>query len=326
MTSEAEGRLSVTKFISHIAPLVRYPFQGEQVSCPVCAGPGRRIACRGRKWKLLTTDVCNKCGLFFTNPMPTAEELDDYYKAMYRSSYLLSFRAPPKSHVEKKRADASNRASIVAEIFKGRAGLRSLDFGCGLGELVESLESEGFEAYGFEPGDVWSQHTGNPRIARANWQTVVYESNSFDFISILHVLEHLRSPMDCLAKIATLLKDDGLLWIEVPNMQAYGTKNYKRFHFAHVLGFSRENLIYAAWKCGFYPLQEISKERIGKRRSQVSIVFRKRKPDDEFQLDLSATAEKNWREYSEFSSLRKAISDIGTNTARVFGFVRKVWQ
>jgi hypothetical protein len=129
-------------------------------------------------------------------------------------------------------------------------------------------------------------------------------------VSIIHVLEHLRAPLDCLRKVHGLLKDDGLLWIEVPDMQAYGTKNGKRFHFAHVLGFSRANLINTAFQCGFVPVNEIGKEEVGKRRSQLSIVFRKARPGETVDVDLASTARKNWEDYGNFSHIRHALSTL----------------
>lgn len=305
-------KLTFWNFIRTKAPLMGYPYKGETIDCPGCGGHGERIARVDRYWKFLPTDICTTCGLFFTNPMPTDDELEEYYRVMYRSTYGWAFKSVPKAHAEKKKKDAARRSGVVASLFENPRGLRSLDFGCGLGELVAALERAGFDAYGFEPGDVWSQHLSSERIRHGTWQSVQYDAEAFDFVSIMHVLEHLRSPRSCLQKIHGLLKQDGLLWIEVPDMQAYGTKSGKRFHFAHVLGFSRDNLISMAFECGFVPVREVTKEEIGKSRSQVSIVFRKANPEDVLPVDVSATARKNMKEYGEFSHARHAMRTIGT--------------
>lgn len=298
-------------FIRNMTPFTPYPYEGERVACPNCSGQSEAIANLDRKWKLLPTDVCTSCGLFFTNPMPREDELEDYYASTYRSTYKLVFTAVPDTYTEKRRAEADNRAGIIANLFDdARAAKRSLDLGCGLGTLVEALEKRGFDSYGFEPGELWSQHLKNDRIVRGNWRNVDFAAGSFDLVSIIHVLEHLRAPLSCLGKVHKLLKDDGLLWVEVPDMQAYGTKGRKRFHFAHVLGFSRDNLIDAAFRCGFVPVKEITKEQIKKRRNQVSVVFRKALPGDSIDIDLTGTANKNRREYGRFSYVTQALAGL----------------
>jgi len=292
---------------SNTKPFVPYPFEGQRIDCPVCGGKGHNIMNLDREWKPLSTDLCESCGLFFTNPMPTDDELKDYYRATYRAAYMGVVDTVPAQHVAKKKKDAARRAAIVRSLFRDPTGRRTLDFGCGLGELVLAIETLGFDAYGFEPGEVWSQHARSAKIKQGDWQSANYGVKSFDFISIIHVLEHLRAPLDCLAKIEQLLKDDGLLWIEVPDMQAYESKNYTRFHFAHVLGFSRDNLLAAAWTAGFYPVRTVTKEEIGKMRSQVSFVFRKRKADDVLDLNLAAVASRNRKDYGRKSLVASVI-------------------
>lgn len=285
------------EYLLNKLPFVTYPYVGETIDCPACGGKSENILKRDRERKPLMTDICNSCGLFFTNPMPTDAELGEYYKTAYRSAYMGAFKSVPKKHVERKRIDAANRADIVNTLFDDANGKRTLDFGCGLGELVLSLDRLGFEAHGFEPGDVWSKHADNDRIRQGDWQSADYETGSFDFVSVIHVLEHLRAPQDCLNRIHELLKEDGLLWVEVPDMQAYNSKGPKRFHFAHVLGFSTDNLLNLAWNCGFAAVRKIEKEEIRKRRNQVSFVFRKRREGDVLDVDLAGTVERNKREY-----------------------------
>ncbi len=298
------------QYLLNVFPFVRYPYFGEAIRCPCCGGEGVNILKADREMKPLQTDLCTSCGLFFTNPMPTDAELANYYKSMYRSAYMGAFKAVPKKHITKKKKDAERRADLIKSFLGNSQGCKTLDFGCGLGELVLAMEQRGIDAYGFEPGDVWSQHARSDRVQQGTWQSAQYDPGSFGLVSIIHVLEHLREPLLCLKKIENLLKPEGLLWIEVPDMQAYETKTRSRFHFAHVLGFSRDNLLSAAWNCGFFPIRTVTKEEIGKRRPQVSFVFRKRRPGDEISLDLRATVEKNARDYGGARFMRTIESGL----------------
>lgn len=139
-------------YLTHVLPFTPYPYKGDLIDCPSCHGKGSNISNMDRKLKSLSTSLCNDCGLFFTNPMPTEAELSEYYKFTYRSTYVHAFNAPPEAHIVKKKKDAEVRAELILSLFENSKGLKTLDFGCGLGELVNSLQQRGFESYGFEPG------------------------------------------------------------------------------------------------------------------------------------------------------------------------------
>lgn len=49
-------------------------------------------------------------------------------------------------------------------------------------------------------------------------------NNKFDFISMLHVLEHVDKPEEYIKRIYELLGDDGLLFVEVPNYNSWSRK------------------------------------------------------------------------------------------------------
>lgn len=51
-------------------------------------------------------------------------------------------------------------------------------------------------------------------------QSVNFEKNSFDFIHVRDVLEHVTNPMEFLNECRRILKNDGTLYISVPNGSA----------------------------------------------------------------------------------------------------------
>ena len=58
----------------------------------------------------------------------------------------------------------------------------------------------------------------NQLISRSAWQTIGLGEDRFDLIMLSHVLEHLQEPSQVLASISTLLSNDGLLLIALPNI------------------------------------------------------------------------------------------------------------
>ena len=288
----------------NVLPFISYRFKGEQVACPICASNQRSTISKiDRRLKPLTTVMCDDCGLFYSNPMPSSDELANYYQKEYRKDYQLALFAPSQKHITKKQAEAKMRYAVVRDELAGNK-LHLLDFGCGSGELVHEYASHGHSAYGFEPGATYASHAqqqahqsaiGSVDIRSADYQSSDYAPRQFDAITMLHVLEHIPHPLAALQKAHEWLKDDGILYIEVPNMQAYDLKGFEHFHFAHVLGFSRDNLIHALRLAGFRVRKEIDgTSLLAEKILEIPCTAT---------IDLQATAERNRREYTAPFSL-----------------------
>lgn len=279
----------------NILPFVPYRFKGEDVACPVCASHHHRVVARfDRRLKPLKTVLCDECGVFYSNPMPTQNELSTYYRNEYRKDYQFARLKPSHKHVAKKKDEAKFRYSIIRqELTQDRLTL--LDFGCGSGELVHEYAIHGHEAHGFEPGATYSDFAQKSQSLKITIQSIDYENAhyspaQFDAITMLHVLEHIPHPLLALKKAHEWLKDDGILYIEVPNMQAYELKGFEHFHFAHVLGFSRDNLIHALRLAGF---------RIRRELGGTSLIAEKAHGQScPATIDLAAIAQKNFEDYS----------------------------
>ena len=86
-------------------------------------------------------------------------------------------------------------------------------------------------------------------------QDVVLPAGSFDVMAMYHALEHVEDPSAILARLRHWMVDDGLLLIEVPNVEAACIAPGHRFHFAHFYNFNRSTLEALGRKAGFDPLQ-----------------------------------------------------------------------
>jgi SAM-dependent methyltransferase len=243
------------ELVKYFMPFTRYPYKGEIVGCPVCScDRGTRIANLDRRLKRLPTFACDNCGLLYTNPMPTDEELDEYYMRLYRLDYQGASKAPKNKHLRKRTKEAASRVVHLVPLLKPAS--RTLDFGCGTGELVTSLLSLGHDAHGFEPGQTYGNYARSihgQRITVQGWQHVSY-NGQFDLVSCFHVLEHLRNPIAALKQMAEWTRPHGLVYIEVPDMcVANPNKGFGGFHFAHLLGFNHYNLLLAGSIAGLQP-------------------------------------------------------------------------
>lgn len=241
--------------LTYYLPFTPYPYRGGCIECPVCQDhSGKRVASLDRRFKRLPTFACGNCGLLFTNPMPTDEELANYYTNFYRLDYQGAVDTPSDRHLEKRQVEAAGRSGCIANSLK--PGSRTLDVGCGSGEFVTELLRLGHDAFGLEPGSTYGNFARSlhgDRIQVQGWQDANY-SNRFDLVSCFHVLEHLRNPLAALRKFAEWTAPDGLVYIEVPNMgEDSPSKGMGAFHFAHVIGFNHHNLILAGLRSGLQP-------------------------------------------------------------------------
>lgn len=130
---------------------------------------------------------------------------------------------------------------------------RILDFGSGSGEFLDLAGRSGHDATGIEPGHDfarYAQATYGARVVVSPWQGVALPNASFDLISAQHVLEHLREPVDALARMASWLAEDGLIHVEVPDAEALRPDPLQQFHFAHIHHFTARTLVNAAAVAG----------------------------------------------------------------------------
>ena len=308
--------------LQNFVPFTGYPYTGAVIDCPVCGADNhQRIAKFDRRLKLLSTHLCHDCGLLFTNPMPTNEELNKFYASSYRAEYQFAFIRPRKTHQIKKQREAKRRAGRMEDVIGLGAKRRFLDFGCGSGEIVRELATRECEAHGFEQGADYgsfgqdklaAESGGDSTIRVGSWRDMDYAAGSFDGISCLHVLEHLNEPIAALQRMHEWLADNGVLYLETPNMQNYVLKGFDCLHFAHVLGFSRDNLLHAVDQAGFRLLHE----------DGPTSFFLVKKGDPRglpHEYDLVATAKKN---HEDYSSGITPLSYIKRHTRRINKVVR----
>lgn len=247
----------------HMLPFTRYPFTGREVPCPVCESVENvKVAGFDRRWKQLRTVACTHCGLLYTNPMPDEAELSHYYEKYYRFDYQLASSKPTRKHRANSVMLANQRAANIDGMIK--PGARTLDFGCGSGEFVETLLEKGFDAHGFEPGGTYGSDARarlGDRILSGRWQDQTFGAE-FDLVSCFHVVEHLRDPMPAIAAMLSWLKPGGRIYIEVPDLGSRPYRGTGGYHFAHVLGFNTFNLKLAAARLGLVPVREFEKTGI----------------------------------------------------------------
>ena len=112
----------------------------------------------------------------------------------------------------------------MGEKVDGGGTLKLLDIACGTGWTTSVWQEEGFDVTGLESSEVRSQFC-RKRYNLKVFTGFIEEFNpkeKFDVITMRHVVEHLEHPVAVLEKVKTFLKDDGVLLITLPNINAIG--------------------------------------------------------------------------------------------------------
>jgi 2-polyprenyl-3-methyl-5-hydroxy-6-metoxy-1,4-benzoquinol methylase len=220
------------------------PAATEDTACNLCGARNDVVVgTRDRDGRALRTVLCRRCGLIWTNPRPSAADMNAYYETVYRSDYT-GHSAPPLRKIVRGFLGAADRRRLVRP-FLPDASARMLDVGCGAGELVYLMRRAGVDASGLEPG---IEFAGFARaVLRVPIQTAPVEAarvpaGSHDLVTMFHALEHVPDPRGLLTTVRGWLQKGGHLIVEVPNIASCVQAPSHQYHYAHLHHFTASTL------------------------------------------------------------------------------------
>jgi 2-polyprenyl-3-methyl-5-hydroxy-6-metoxy-1,4-benzoquinol methylase len=220
--------------------------------CNLCGGVDVDVlAERDRAGRPLQTLICRGCGLAWTDPRPSAADTRAFYAEHYRQHYKRA-RQPKLKHVYRDIRRAIQRYDRIKPLL--RPGVKLLDIGAGGGFFPYVVNQRGHTVIGLEPNAGYADYAREEfqlDIQTGYIQEVNYTAESFDVVTLNHVLEHLEDPFLALTRIRGWLKPGGYLNLEVPNIEATYHAPEHKFHRAHLYSFNPENLQRLCHRAGF---------------------------------------------------------------------------
>jgi SAM-dependent methyltransferase len=251
------------------------------IPCNLCeAKTVAVLATVSRSGKPLRTVICTACGLVWSDPRP--HDARQFYEEAYRVSYKNTYTPKPK-HVLRAGKVALSRFEKIRQLLPESKTM--LDVGTGGGEFAYLLKLLGHTVSGVEPNRGYADYSIKEydlAVQVGFVQDRTFPPESFEVITIWHVLEHTEDPGAVLAQLRTWMKPDGMLVVEVPNVEATCQSPKSTFHEAHLYNFNVVTLRRLAKKQG---LQE-AWHLISRDGGNITMFFKRHEP----QGDLTETA------------------------------------
>lgn len=170
---------------------------------------------------------CLNCGLLYTMPRPNKEKIGEYYKSEEYYSHQENKKGfIPRLYESVKKVNLKHKYKLAT---KGLETGKLLDIGCGVGDFLQTAEEKGWETVGVEPAED-AKAIAKKRIKAEIITSEEIEklpNDSFDVITMWHVLEHVDNLRWQVAQLQRLIKQKGRIVIAVPNYKSYDGQFYK---------------------------------------------------------------------------------------------------
>jgi len=230
------------------------------IPCPLCKADKSGFLFIKHTYRYVR---CRRCGLVFVNPMPSAEEIatiyDDplYFANRNEWAYGYNDYFAERDYYTALFERRVRQCEQALGVTNGR-GRRLLDVGCAAGFLLDVAAARGWEIAGVEvsPHAVkFAQERLGEAVRMGTLEQAQFDSDSFDAVVMLDVVEHVRDPVGLLREAARVLKPGGVLLLSAPNVCSISARLARRrwFHFKrdHVVLFSAATLLRALETVGF---------------------------------------------------------------------------
>ena len=168
---------------------------------------------------------CPRCTLVFLSPRLPANDVAAFYRASQRLAPYFATGA--KARRDRGAGFWPFARLVERTLAPGQRDL--LDLGCGAGAFMRLMASRGFSVMGAEispTAAALARADGLDVRATAFDEAVASfarEGRRFDAVTLIHTFEHLADPLRALRGLRAILRDDGAVAINVPNVRSWLT-------------------------------------------------------------------------------------------------------
>lgn len=165
--------------------------------------------------KKVEISKCMKCNLLYLSPI--VHYSDEFLKNLYPLEYWGNDQDKDFKNMKDKQDIFKRAIKLYNENPKGK---KLLDIGCGMGEFLKIASDYGMEPLGMDLNNTTTDYiTSNYGYKTLNKLITeeTFEENSFDFVVLSHVIEHVQDPNKLIRIIYKILKPGGIFIMATPN-------------------------------------------------------------------------------------------------------------
>ena len=212
--------------------------------------PELAVKFRASSDELLTQPLvrCRRCSLLFVNPRIPAAAILAGYADGEDPQYVSQMAARVRTFA---------RALRHIDRLKPARG-RLLDLGTAAGAFLRAARDDGWDAIGVEPNRWlarWGRDNYGVPIEVGSIDNISAPEASFDVVTLWDVIEHTPDPLHVLRRARLLLKSDGVLVVNFPDIGSWIARAMGRswpfLSSVHLYYFTRQTMRATLQKAGF---------------------------------------------------------------------------
>jgi 2-polyprenyl-3-methyl-5-hydroxy-6-metoxy-1,4-benzoquinol methylase len=212
---------------------------GIRPACP-CCGDNKTIFFKTDAINHRQLRQCQNCKIIYVERPPDFQEIQSWYGDRYFEPSLEPAKKILALWQESLKQDnpglifhpTGKQFSLVFQWLESLGlkefeqklgnGKKMLDLGCATSGLMAEFITRGWKAQGVElsPSAVKFDQQMGFDVLQGTIEDAHFNPNSFDLITLTHVIEHLPDPLATLKEAARILKPSGKLFIRTPNAES----------------------------------------------------------------------------------------------------------
>lgn len=207
-------------------------------SCPLCDSGNIHPVLIAKDYTVSNESFpvweCDECAARFTQDVPDADSIGKYYQSEnYISHSNTKEGLVNKLYHRVRNITLEQKRKLVQKVTAMQTG-SLLDIGAGTGLFTDTMRKAGWKVTALEPDETARTRAREMNIVLNDINDLFHlPADSFDAITLWHVLEHVHAVHEYLDKIRSLMKGNGKLIIAVPNYTSTDAKKYGEYWAAY---------------------------------------------------------------------------------------------
>ncbi len=285
----------------------------EMLKCNICQSEKDKQVLRNGERIILKK--CRGCNTISLESFPDANRIEEMYSDEY---YRKLINADPITELRYRQ--------LLKRISNYRPYGRLLEVGCGTGLFLKTAQSAGWEVTGVDISEsavCWCKENLGLDVTCAELPELKFPDESFDVITVLEVIEHVKRPIEYLQDVHRILRKEGILVISTPNFNSLSRiilkEQWSGLNPSHLFYFTPSTIHTVLKKSGFANIE------IETRNIAISEIRAKLKQGSSANRGKIAQAGKDLRRRIEKSKSLSVLKKTSNSVLNLLGCGDSIW-